>query len=109
MNIFQQLKFASLQHTSRRHFLKESVAGLGSMFLASQGIAWGANQGGVDGPGSRHPSCPTSVLPSHFSSKAKRVIFLNMEGAPSQHELFDYKPELAKLNGQPCPQEYLEG
>ena len=32
-----------------------------------------------------------------------------MAGAPSQHELFDYKPELHKLNGKECPKEFLEG
>jgi hypothetical protein len=47
--------------------------------------------------------------PSHFLGKAKRVIYLHMAGAPSQLELFDYKPELAKLNGLDCPQSLLEG
>ena len=46
---------------------------------------------------------------SHFAPKAKRVIFLHMAGAPSQLELFDYKPELTKLDGKPCPEEFLEG
>jgi uncharacterized protein (DUF1501 family) len=42
-------------------------------------------------------------------ASAKHVIFLHMAGAPSQLELFDYKPELAKLDGKPCPQEFLQG
>jgi hypothetical protein len=37
------------------------------------------------------------------------VIFLHMAGAPSQLELFDYKPELQKLHNQPCPDSFLEG
>ncbi len=52
---------------------------------------------------------PLMPRPSHFAPKAKRVIFLHMAGAPSQLELFDYKPELQKLNGQACPQSLLEG
>ena len=109
MNIFQQLQFDELQHTSRRHFLKDSVTGLGAMFLASQGVAWGGKRLEGPGPESRDAASPVSVLPSHFPGKAKRVIFLNMEGAPSQHELFDYKPALKKYHGTACPQEYLEG
>lgn len=42
-------------------------------------------------------------------AKAKRVIFLHMIGAPSQLELFDYKPDLVKFDGKECPREYLEG
>jgi len=41
--------------------------------------------------------------------KAKNVIFLHMAGAPSQLELFDYKPLLKQLDGQDCPQSLLEG
>lgn len=45
----------------------------------------------------------------HFPAKAKRVIYLHMAGSPSQLDLFDYKPELEKLNGKDCPQSFLEG
>ncbi len=45
----------------------------------------------------------------HFPAKVKRVIFLHMLGAPSQLELFDYKPILQKYDGKECPQSYLEG
>jgi hypothetical protein len=47
--------------------------------------------------------------PSQFPPKAKRVIYIHMAGSPSQLELFDYKPELAKYNGKDCPQELLTG
>ena len=53
-----------------------------------------------------HPLAPR--LP-HFPAKAKSIIYLHMAGAPSQLELFDYKPELKKLNGQDCPPSLLEG
>ena len=45
----------------------------------------------------------------HFAPKAKRVIYLHMAGSPSQLELFDYKPELVKLDGKECPKEFLAG
>lgn len=45
----------------------------------------------------------------HFAPKARSVIYIHMAGAPSQLELFDYKPELQKLNGLDCPQSLLEG
>lgn len=54
----------------------------------------------------------SSHLPSfvgQYPPKVKRVIYLHMVGAPSQLELFDYKPMLAKYDGKDCPQEYLEG
>jgi hypothetical protein len=46
---------------------------------------------------------------THFAPKAKHIIYLFMAGAPSQLDLFDYKPALTKYNGQDCPQEYLKG
>ena len=52
---------------------------------------------------------PMAPRPGHHKPRAKNVIFLHMVGAPSQLELFDYKPTLQKFDGQPCPQELLEG
>jgi len=54
-------------------------------------------------------SNPLVVRPAHFAGKAKSVIYLHMCGSPSQLELWDYKPELAKLDGKPCPPSFLEG
>jgi hypothetical protein len=45
----------------------------------------------------------------HFKGKAKRVIHLFMAGAPSQLDLFDNKPELAKLEGKPLPPSVIAG
>ncbi len=45
----------------------------------------------------------------HFPGKVKNVIYIHMAGAPSQLELFDYKPELIKLSGQECPPSLMEG
>ena len=52
---------------------------------------------------------PFAELPGQFPAKAKRVIYLHMAGAPSQLELFDHKPELARFDGKTCPQKFLEG
>ena len=51
----------------------------------------------------------TSARAPHFAPKAKRVIFLFMAGAPSQLDLFDYKPALSQHDGQPCPAELIKG
>lgn len=55
------------------------------------------------------PARPLLPKPPHFPGKAKSVIFLHMAGAPSQLELFDYKPQLMKMDGMDCPQSFLEG
>jgi hypothetical protein len=52
---------------------------------------------------------PLALKQPHFAPKAKRVIFLFMAGAPSQHELFDYKPKLAEMDGKLPPAKLLEG
>src|SRR5256885_4075936 len=45
-------------------------------------------------------SNPLLPRPPHFAAKAKSCIFLFMYGGPSQMDLFDYKPELQKRDGQ---------
>lgn len=52
---------------------------------------------------------PLIARAAQFAPKAKRIIFLHMAGAPSQLELFDFKPDLHKLDGQDCPDSFLEG
>jgi hypothetical protein len=46
---------------------------------------------------------------SHFAPKAKNVIYFHLVGAPSHLDLFDYKPDLQKRNGELCPKEMFEG
>jgi len=88
---------------TRRHFLRESAMGLGALAMGS-----------IIGSscGRKNPTTPSVVFdPVHpllpksppFPGKAKSVIYLHMAGAPSQLELFDYKPELMKMDGQDCP------
>ena len=97
-----------LQHITRRHFLEVGATGIGAAALASLlgcDVAPGAPLVNARiGLGE-----PMSPLVPHFPATAKRVIFLHMAGAPSQLELFDYKPVLARLDGQLCPESLLEG
>ncbi len=51
----------------------------------------------------------TSVRPPLFVPRAKRVIYLHMIGAPSHLDLFDYKPELKRHDGEDCPESLLAG
>ena len=52
---------------------------------------------------------PLAPRQPHYRARAKRVIFLFMAGAPSQLELFDFKPQLAKFDGTLPPPKLLEG
>ena len=104
-NHLARLRHTELQHLTRRHFLSKCSTGLGAMWLASTAVrAWGASA-----VLKKDPAKPLAPAWPQFSPKLKRVIYLHMSGAPSQHELFDYKPELQKLNGKDCPKEFLEG
>jgi hypothetical protein len=100
-----RLRHAQLEHHTRRHFLSQCGLGLGALWLAgTTGRSWGSSA-----PPVRDAANPLAPAMPHFAPKAKRVIYLHMAGAPSQHELFDFKPELLKLNGKECPKEFLEG
>ena len=52
---------------------------------------------------------PMAIGETHFAPRAKRVIYLHMIGAPSQLDLFDPKPHLQRLDGQPCPPSVTDG
>jgi hypothetical protein len=102
---FARLRHRELQYLTRRHFLSKCSTGIGAMWLASAtGKAWGSSA-----VLAKDPANPLAASAPSLPAKAKRVIYLHMAGAPSQHELFDYKPELAKLDGKDCPKEFLEG
>ena len=100
LDFFNEALFAEATRNTRRHFLKQSMGGIGALALSNLGGCAQSNQ---------TPESPLASKLSHFAPRAKRVLFMHMEGAPSQLELFDYKPELAKLDGQLCPQSLLEG
>ncbi|YCM45551.1 DUF1501 domain-containing protein [Verrucomicrobiaceae bacterium 227] len=97
------MSYLDLQNTTRRHFLKDCTTGLGGMWLAQQ-MAQASPLSIV-----HDSAAPLSPLLPQMNPKVKQVIYLHMVGAPSQLELFDYKPELQKYDGKDCPQEYLEG
>ena len=78
---------------SRREFFSNAGSGLGAIALGSM-LAEGADNKTRD---------PYAARPGHFKPKAKSVIWLFMEGGPSHIDLFDPKPTLNKLAGQPMP------
>src|SRR5262245_4863751 len=88
-----------LEQITRRHFFSRCSVGLGSIALASL-LRENRDAEAVN---------PLASKLSHFEPRAKNVIYLFMAGGPSQLELFDYKPKLVELNGQPIPQSFIEG
>jgi hypothetical protein len=78
---------------SRRHFLARSAHGIGAMalwqLLSSEDRARAAPQ-------------------PHFAPRAKNVIFIFMSGGPSHLDLFDPKPKMTALHGQPMPKSLVE-
>ena len=97
-----------LELETRRVFLKKSGWGLGALAFSAMFGGCGLKM---------EESIPTTFDPTNplaskfppFNSRAKSVIYIHMAGAPSQLELFDYKPTLAKLHGQACPESLLAG
>ena len=101
-----------LQAKTRRHFIKNCAGGLGglalgSIFMGCDPLSTSKKQSNI--AFSERDLNPLATLPPHFGPKVKSVIYLHMAGAPSQLEMFDYKPKLHKLHGQDCPQSLLEG
>jgi hypothetical protein len=77
---------------NRRVFLHNTLLGLGGLALRTllpggAPLSWGGGQPGLP----------------HFAPRARRVIYLFQSGAPSQLELFDYKPKLREMFGQELP------
>src|SRR6266511_2530457 len=95
---------AALLDLTRRQFFSRCAMGLGSVALAS--MLGGRKAFSTDAATTGNPMAPRQP---HFGARAKNVIYLFMAGGPSQLELFDYKPRLVELNGQPIPQSFIEG
>ena len=102
-----ELEMARVQAQTRRQFLRNCSTGLGGMFLGAMASTLLANPEKLDF--SRDAGTPLAKLPPQFRAKARRVIYLHMAGGPSQLELFDYKPDLIRIDGQDCPASFLEG
>jgi len=98
-----------LSEQTRRHFFSRCAVGLGGIALAS--MFGDRNLLGATPPAGGVPALanPMAPHPGHFPARAKNVIYLFMAGGPSQLELFDYKPKLVELNGQPVPASLIEG
>ena len=82
--------------TNRREFFGRSAVGIGTAALGGLLARDGAAADGLPG------------LP-HFAPRAKRVVYLFMNGAPTHTDLFDYKPLQKQMHGQPVPQSFVEG
>ncbi len=91
----------AIQQT-RRDFFTTAASGLGMLGLASML----QSEGLLAAPGAS--ADPLFPKPPHFAPRAKNCIFIFMEGAPSQLDLFDPKPKLNELNGQPLPDSLLK-
>jgi uncharacterized protein (DUF1501 family) len=92
----------AIRAVTRRHFYRECGVGLGKIALASLLVGKGASR-------AADAANPLAPRPPHFAPRAKRVIYLFMAGAPSQLDLFDHKPGLAKYDGKPVPAEVVQG
>ena len=91
-----------LRSVTRRHFFRQFGFGIGASALANlmNPNLFASSEGDALNP--------LAPRPPQFPAKAKSIIFLSMPGAPSQLDLYDYKPKLRELSGQNCPAEYLK-
>lgn len=98
------MQLEQVRAVTRRHFFSQAGLGFGAMALSALLAR--------DGRGAAPETVPDNPLAPKappLAAKAKRVIYLHMAGSPSQIDLFENKPALAKFSGQPCPEEYLKG
>jgi len=99
-----------LQLETRRHFFRRGALGLGvpalTSLLARGTAASGAGASAIEGSPLRIGGIPE--LP-HFAPKAKRAIYLFMSGAPSQLDLFDYKPKMLEWFDKDLPESVRQG
>ncbi|MEI7683604.1 MAG: DUF1501 domain-containing protein [Planctomycetota bacterium] len=92
----------TFEQIKRRTFLQQTATGLGMMALAEMAPRAQA-EAPADAP------WPGVVRPLHRPARAKRVIYLYMAGGPSHLESFDYRPVLARMDGQPMPTSITQG
>jgi Protein of unknown function (DUF1501) len=89
--------------TSRRDLLVKGGLGLGGLALT------GLLPGGISVARAADLVDPLAPKPPQFPAKAKSIIWLHQNGAPSTLDLYDYKPDLIKLAGQEVPESFLKG
>ena len=88
---------------TRRQFFGKSALGLGTLALGSL-----LNPELLSASSLKQGISADSVLP-HYAPKAKRIIYLLQNGAPSHVDLFDYKPKLREWHGRQIPDELVNG
>jgi hypothetical protein len=91
-----------LQLQTRRHFLQSAGVSLGAAALSTLFPA--KSRAAIDSVVN-----PLAPRKPHFAPKAKRVIYLHLTGSPPHLDLYDYKPELVKQSGKPCPESFTKG
>lgn len=95
-----------IQQATRRQFLTRSM-GVGGIALAS--MLAEENRSDRQAGAAEAPADPLAPKAPHFAAKAKSVIFLGMIGAPSQFDLFEYKPKIVEMDGKPPPDSVVAG
>ncbi len=96
----------------RRAFLGRSAGGIGSLALASllDPTLLRADDAAKALGTTHSPERWTGVVaPLHFPPRVKRIIYLYMAGGPSHLETLDFKPTLARMQGQPMPESFTKG
>ena len=91
-----------LQAQTRRHFLRQ--AGQFSLGAVAMNSLLGTSASGLTA--AVNPLAPHKP---HFPAKVKRVVYLHMSGGPPHLDIFDYKPELVKHNGEDAPDAFIKG
>jgi hypothetical protein len=101
------MTFLTPEQINRRTFVTRSAYGLGGLAFAllAQRSLLGAGSAEL----APDPSWRGALARPHFPVKARRIIYLCMAGGPSHLETFDYKPELARLDGQAFPESFTRG
>lgn len=97
-----------LRAITRRHFFAQGAGGVGLGAIALANLAGPAAKAAAPARADRR-SNPMAMQPGHHPARAKNIIYLFMAGGPSQLDLFDHKPELHRLHGQPIPESFLAG
>ena len=93
-------EFARLRQQTRRTFLGDCQVGLGALALSTLMAADST-------PAVERTTNPLQPRDPHFRPRARRVIYLHLTGSPPHLDLYDYKPELVRLNGQDAPRSFI--
>ncbi len=107
MSFYKELENHVHQQQSRRNFLSKTSMGLGAAAMASLLNSDNSFANKVISGTPEGASMP--IGSPHFAPKAKRIIYLFQSGAPSQLELFDYKPKLEEMWGEDLPESIRQG